>query len=716
MSSTINIIQYCQDERGIVTITLNNERKSTNIIDETFILSLEKCIDEIKLKIENIKGIIFTSGKSSFLAGADIDSIFSHNDPKIFFYGAEKLKSIFRKIETIGKPVVSAINGTALGGGFELCLATHYRVCLNNKSIQLGLPEVQLGLLPGGGGITRMIRLIGLLASLPYLTEGKKVNPEQALADGLIHDLANTQDELIQKAKDYIFKNPNSKANWDIDGYKMPGGLPTNPKVAQMLPIGPAMLAQKTYNNYPAPNAIMSAAVEGALVDFDTASRIESRYFAYLASSKVAKNMITVFWKQLNLINAGNSRPKSIQENYKVSKVGIIGAGMMGSGIAYASAKAGIETILKDVTVEAANKGKLYSELIVKKGIHRGKISQENGDNLLNLIKSTAFIEDLKTCDLIIEAVYENRALKATVTQEVESQINENTVVASNTSTLPISGLANASIRPQNFIGLHFFSPVDKMPLVEIICGKKTNDETLAKAFDFVKQIGKTPIVVNDSRGFYTSRVFATYVMEGMAMLAEGQHPRSIEVAGLQSGMPVGPLALSDEVSLGLIDHIRKQTIEDMKAEGKAIPEHKAYEVVNIMVNEVKRLGKASGAGFYEYPKNGDKKYLWMEISKFFTPQEQMLQQEMIDRMLYVQAIETVRCLEEGVLRNVADANIGSVFGWGFAPFKGGTLQFINDVGINDFIKQANILENKYGKRFSIPKILIKMQENNEIF
>jgi len=708
------MINYNIDEQGILTLTLDNPKKSVNVINEAFLERFFEVIELIKKDTNHIKGIIVTSSKELFMAGADIDAMFTHNDPKIFFEAAEKLKSGLRYLETLGKPTVAAINGTALGAGFEICLAMHHRIALNNDKIQIGLPEVQLGLLPGGGGVTRMVRLLGLLPCLPYLTEGKKVSPRQALDEGLIHEIAETKDILIQKAIQFILENPKSKAIWDMDGYKMPGGTPTNPKLAQMLPAGPAMLAQKTYNNYPAPKAIMSAAVEGASVDFDTASRIESRYFAQLATGKVAKNMINVFWKQLNLINSGNSRPTSVSEKFKVEKVGILGAGMMGSGIAYVSAKAGISTVLKDVSMEIAEKGKSYSENIVKKAVSKGRISKEKADNLLKLIQPSCSAEDLKDCDLIIEAVFENRDLKAKVTQEAEMQVSENAVMASNTSTLPITGLAKASIRPMNFIGLHFFSPVDKMPLVEIICGKETGEETLAKAFDYVKQINKTPIVVNDSRGFYTSRVFATYVMEGMAMLAEGQHPRSIEVAGLQAGMPVGPLALTDEVSLNLVDHIRKQTIEDLKAEGKPIVEHKAYEVVDVMVNKVQRLGKAYGAGFYEYPKDGEKKFLWKDLQNYFPQQKPVEQQEMIDRFLYIQALETVRCMDENVLRSVPDANIGSVFGWGFAPFKGGTLQFINDIGLSQFIIRANELESKYGKRFSVPESLIKKAEKGE--
>jgi 3-hydroxyacyl-CoA dehydrogenase/enoyl-CoA hydratase/3-hydroxybutyryl-CoA epimerase len=455
----------------------------------------------------------------------------------------------------------------------------------------------------------------------------------------------------------------------------------------------------------------MCVAVEGALVDFDTATRIESRYFAHLASGKVAKNMIKVFWTQLNALNAGGSRPK-VEAKGEFKKVGVIGAGMMGSAIAYCAAISGMQTVLKDVSQEGADKGKAYSESLIKKRVSKGKMTKEKAEEVLNRIKATDNNNDLKGCDLIIEAVFENRELKAKVTKEAEAQIAETAIYASNTSTLPITGLAAASSRPKNFIGLHFFSPADKMPLVEIIVGKDTSDETLAKAFDFVKAIKKTPIVVNDSRGFYTSRVFATYVTEGIAMLGEGNNARSIEMAGIQAGMPVGPLALTDEVSLSLMAHIRKQTIEDFKAEGKTIPDHPAYAVTEKMVNELHRAGKAAGAGFYEYPKDGGKKFLWPGLKETFASRStdtDLPQQDMIDRMMFIQALETVRCLDEGVLRNIPDANIGSIFGWGFAPFKGGTLQFINDYGLKQFITRAKELNVKYGPRFAVPASLEKL-------
>ena len=704
-------INYNKDEQGIVTLTMDLPGKSANVVNKAFGEAFKATIAKLQQDKDSIKGIIVTSAKETFLAGADIDEMFKETDAKFFFDRAQEFKAGLRYLETQGKPVVAAINGTALGAGFEIALACHRRIVIDNPKIQLGLPEVTLGLLPGGGGVTKVVRLLGLQPALAYLGEGKKVAPSQALADGLIHELATDKNHLIEKAKAWIAANPTAIQPWDSRDYKMPGGAPNTPKVASVLPVAPAMLAKKTHNNYPAPLAIMCVAVEGALVDFDTATRIESRYFAHLASGKVAKNMIKVFWTQLNALNAGGSRPK-VEVKGEFKKVGVIGAGMMGSAIAYCAAINGMQTVLKDVSQEGADKGKAYSESLIKKRVSKGKMTKEKAEEVLNRIKATDNNDDLKGCDLIIEAVFENRELKAKVTKEAEAQIAETAIYASNTSTLPITGLAAASSRPKNFIGLHFFSPADKMPLVEIIVGKDTSDETLAKAFDFVKAIKKTPIVVNDSRGFYTSRVFATYVTEGIAMLGEGNNARSIEMAGIQAGMPVGPLALTDEVSLSLMAHIRKQTIEDFKAEGKTIPDHPAYAVTEKMVNELHRAGKAAGAGFYDYPKDGGKKHLWEGLKETFASRStdtDLPQQDMIDRMMFIQALETVRCLDEGVLRNIPDANIGSIFGWGFAPFKGGTLQFINDYGAKQFVTRAKELTAKYGPRFAVPASLEKM-------
>jgi 3-hydroxyacyl-CoA dehydrogenase/enoyl-CoA hydratase/3-hydroxybutyryl-CoA epimerase len=704
--------KYSKDENNIVTLTMDREGHSTNVINMAFGESFREILAKLQAE-KDLRGIILTSAKETFLAGADIDEMFAVNDAKLFFDRAQELKAGLRWIETQGKPVVAAINGTALGAGFELPLACHYRIAIDKKA-EIGLPEVTLGLLPGGGGVTRMVRLLGLQPAFSYLTEGKKVSPKEALSDGLIHALATDKEDLIKKATDYILANKSAKQPWDQDGYKIPGGSPLNPKVAGMLPVAPAVLAKKTHNNYPAPLAIMAAAVEGAMVDFETATRIESRYFAHLATGKVSKNMINVFWKQLNALNAGKSRP-DVKEKFTFKKVGVLGAGMMGSGIAYACAMSGISVVLKDVSQEVADKGKAYSEGLLKKRVSKGKATKEKAEEILNRIKASVDPKDLEGCDLIIEAVTENRKVKALVTAEAEAQMDPTGVFASNTSTLPITGLAEKSSRPKQFIGLHFFSPADRMPLVEIIVGKETSPETLARSFDFVKQIKKTPIVVNDSRGFYTSRVFSTFVLEGIVMLAEGNNPRAIEAAGFQAGMPVGPLAVTDEVSLGLMAHIRTQTNEDLKAEGKTLPTHPAFAVVDRMVTEFNRIGKAAGGGFYEYPKDG-KKFLWPGLAQAFPHKVDLDQKTMIERMMFIQCIETVRCMEEGVLTSVPDGNIGSIFGWGFAPFKGGTLQYINDYGFKEFIARAKELAATYGERFAVPALLEQMAKDGKEF
>lgn len=706
------MFHYTKDNDNIVTITMDMQGRSANVINAEFGKLWLEMIERLEKEKAEIVGVILTSAKSTFFAGADIDNLYKQTNAQEIFDMCEGLKKQLRRLETLGRPVVAALNGTALGGGFEIALACHYRIALNNPKAIFGLPEVGLGLLPGGGGIIRLTRMIGLQPALPFLTEGKKLKVKDALSNGLINAIAETPEEMMEKAKEWIKANPKAINPWDDKAFKFPGGDARNPKVATMIPIVPAMTKKKTYGNYPAVEAIINTAVEGSVVDFETATRIESRYFTSLAVGQVSKNMISAFWYNLNAINAGGSRPKGY-DKYTTKKVGVLGAGMMGAGIAYVSAVAGMEVVLKDISMEAAEKGKAYSEGLLKKSVSKGKMSKEKAEEILNRIKATDKPE-FENCDLIIEAVFEDRALKAKVTQEAESAMLSDGTFASNTSTLPITGLAKASARPKQYIGLHFFSPVDKMPLVEIICGAETDDATLAKAFDYVLQIKKTPIVVNDSRGFYTSRVFSTYVMEGIAMLGEGQHPKSIENAGMKAGMPVGPLALTDEVSMKLMDHIRKQTEKDLAAEGKTAPHHPGFAVCEQLL-AVNRAGKAAGAGFYEYPQGGTK-YLWPELTSMFPQNAPLSQTEMVDRLLIVQALDTVRCLEEGVLRSVADANIGSIFGWGFSPFNGGTLQYINGMGLKKFIEKAKALEAKHGDRFSIPNLLQQKADKGELF
>ncbi|WEJ04336.1 3-hydroxyacyl-CoA dehydrogenase NAD-binding domain-containing protein [Pseudomonas sp. FJ2-5-13] len=710
-------IRYEKGQDQIVVLTLDMPGQSANTMNAAYREAMAATLTRLEAEKDEIAGVVITSAKKTFFAGGDLNELIKVDkaQAKAFYDSVLVLKAQLRRLETLGKPVVAAINGAALGGGWEICLACHHRVALDDKSVQLGLPEVTLGLLPGGGGVVRMVRMLGLEKALPYLLEGKKVRPAQALQAGLIDEVAADREALLAQARAWVLANPEVRQPWDNKGYAIPGGTPSHPKVAQMLAIAPSILRSKTQGCFPAPEKILCAAVEGAQVDFDTAHLIETRYFTELVTGQVAKNMIGTFWFQLNQINAGSSRPQGYAP-YVTRKVGVLGAGMMGAGIAYVSACAGIEVVLKDITLAAAEKGKAHSAALLDKKVSRGQLTAEQRETTLARIHPTQDDADLAGCDLIIEAVFEDRALKAKVSAAAQNVVGADAVIASNTSTLPISGLATAVPDQAKFIGLHFFSPVDKMPLVEIIKGARTSDETLARGFDFVLQIKKTPIVVNDSRGFFTSRVFGTFTNEGIAMLGEGVAAPMIETEARKAGMPVGPLAVSDEVSLSLMSRIRQQTAKDLQAEGKAMPNHPATAVIDLLVNEYKRTGKAAGAGFYDYPAGGQK-HLWPELkTRFEQPGKQISPQDVRDRLLFIQAIETVRCVEEGVLMSTADANVGSIFGIGFAAWSGGALQFINQYGLNDFIARARYLAEEYGERFSPPALLLEKAAKGALF
>lgn len=701
------------DDDNIVILTIQQARKM-NVLDEHFSDDLEK-IAQSFIEDKDSKGLIITSDKDSFIVGADIDQFANIQSPKQAFDFVEHFKKVLRSLETCGKPVVAALTGTALGGGLEVALGCHYRIAVDQPNAKYGLPEVKLGLLPGGGGTQRLMRLVGMQKALEVMTQGTKLTTQAAHQLGIIDAVVTDKTSLIEQAKQWIHEHPTAQQPWDAKGFKIPQGNALTPQNAQMLSIAPAMANQKSHGNYPAITHILSCVFEGSLVDIDTALALESRYFAACAMSQVSKNMIGTLWHQLNSINKGQSRPKSIPL-YQTKKVGVLGAGMMGAGIAYVSAKAGIDVVLLDTTMENADKGKMYSENLLDKAIAKGRSNDSKKQSLLDKIQTTTDYADLADCDLVIEAVFEDRDIKAKCTQQTEAVTASDAIFASNTSTLPITGLAKASGRPKQFIGLHFFSPVDKMPLVEIIMGEQTDETTLAKAFDYVLQIGKTPIVVNDSRGFYTSRVFATYITEGSAMLSEGIHPRLIEVAGIKSGMPVGPLALQDEVSLGLMLHINEQTKKDLQKEGKEMPHHPADSVVELMGNTHGRLGKKVGKGFYDYPEGGEKQ-LWPGLLNLFPVADtQPTQQELIDRFMFIQANETARCYEENVINSIADANIGSIFGWGFAPHHGGTLQFINAYGVDNFVARSQQLAERYGERFTPAQVLVAMAKAHKEF
>ncbi len=697
-------------KNNVAIITWNMTTSPMNVLNEISLPAFEAALQQA-FNDDNAKGIIITSAKPEFIAGADLKMILANNekDPSEMMKVSMGLNNVFRTIETSGKPAVAAMNGTALGGGYEVCLACHRRIALNNPKALIGLVESTVGLLPGAGGTQRLPRMIGLEKALGMIVEGKKIPVKDALAIGMVDEIADSPEDMMAKAFAWIEANPKPLQPWDEinaktgkiqpkENMKIPGGNVQSPTGAMVFAAGTAMMMDKTKGNYPAQQEIMACVYAGLQVNIDQSLLIEARAFTKVAQSKVAKNLIGTMFLGMNEIGKGISRPKGIAPT-DVKKLGILGAGFMGAGIAYVSALAGIEVVLKDVSIEAAEKGKDYARGLVKKGIERGKTTTEKGEKLLSLIKTTIDAVDLKGTDLIIEAVFENQSLKATVTQETEPMLAETGVFGSNTSTIPITTLAEASAKPENFIGVHFFSPVDKMQLVEIIVGKKTEDFAVAVVLDYVKKIRKTPIVVNDFRGFYTSRTFSTYTAEGLELLRDGVDPMLIENAGKFIGMPVGALAVSDEVALDLA---LKISTEYIKA-GVLSATDGNYLATKMMVEDLGRFGKKNKKGFYDYPEDGSKKVLWTGLAEHFpVSAEQPTLEEVKTRLLFRQSIEAVRCLDEGVLRTKLEGNIGSILAWGFPPYTGGALNFPDFVGKETFISEAKRLSQTYGKRFEL--------------
>ena len=714
---TRTAVRYERDADGIVTLTLDDPHQSANTMNDLYRDSMAAAVarlhDELAADADAITGVVVTSAKKTFFAGGDLKKMVttSRADAPEVFAMAEDVKASLRRLETFPRPVVAAINGAALGGGLEIALACQHRVALDHPATQLGLPEATLGLLPGGGGVTRVVRMLGLQTGLmEVLLPGARFKPTQALEKGLVDELVSSREELLPTARAWIAANPEQAANpWDVQGYKMPGGTPRTPALAQFLPAFPALLRQQTKGAvYPAQRAILSAAVEGAQVDFETASRIESRYLTSLITGQTSKNMIQAFFFDLQAINAGALRPEGIAP-WRPTRVGVLGAGMMGAGIAYSCARAGLDVVLKDVAQANADEGKAYSGSLLDKAIARGRSTEEKKAELLGRITASEDPAALTGCDLVIEAVFEDPSLKAEVFAEVAPYVDPDALLCSNTSTLPITGLAEGVDRPADFIGLHFFSPVDKMPLVEIIRGEQTTDDALAKAYDVVQLIKKTPIVVNDSRGFYTSRVIGTMVTEGLAMLAEGVHPRSLERAATQAGYPVGTLQLSDELNMELMAKIEKATRDANEAEGREPADHPGQAVVRRMI-ELERPSRLKGAGFYDYA-DGRRTGLWAGLAvEFPVAAEQVPFVDVQQRMLFAEALETAKCFEEGVVTSAAAANIGSIMGIGFPPSTGGAAQYMTgyqdpaddtaEIGLAAFVRRADELAEAYGERF----------------
>jgi 3-hydroxyacyl-CoA dehydrogenase / enoyl-CoA hydratase / 3-hydroxybutyryl-CoA epimerase len=725
MAEERNTIRW-EDQDGIVLLTLDDPDQSANTMNAAYGASIKAAVDRLEAERDQIKGVIITSAKSTFFAGGDLNDLLAAGPDQAaeIAVWVRENKAILRRLETLGKPVVAAINGAALGGGLEIALACHHRVVVDDSKAVVGFPEVQLGLLPGAGGVVRTVRMLGLVQALMgLLMQGQRLRPAQAQELGVVDEVVPSRDDLIPAAKKWIAENPEAKQPWDTEGYKIPGGTPSSKSLAQNLPAFPANLRKQLKGaNYPAPHHIMAAAVEGAQLDFDNAIEVEGRYFVDLVTSQVAKNMIQAFFFDLQAATGSRGRPDSI-EQFSPRKIVVLGAGMMGAAIAYVCAKAGIEVVLKDVDQAAADRGKDYSEKLVAKGVERGKTTQEKGDALLALIHPTDKPEDTAGAELVIEAVFEDPKIKAQVFAEIEPHLADGALLASNTSTLPITGLAEGVTRPDDFIGLHFFSPVDKMPLLEIIKGEKTTDETLYRALDVAKLIKKTPIVVNDSRGFFTSRVIGTFINEGIAMLLEGVPAPSIEQASSQAGYPAPVLQLSDELNLNLMRKIRDATRNAAEAEGIEWTGHPAEQVIDRMLDEYDRGGRLAGAGFYDYA-DGKRTGLWSGLKEAFPQTDDPFSIDLRDleeRMLFIESIETVKCLDEGVIETIGDANVGSIFGIGFPGWTGGVLQYVNQYehdgqpqGPAAFVARAKELAAAYGERFEPPASLVEKAERGE--
>jgi 3-hydroxyacyl-CoA dehydrogenase/enoyl-CoA hydratase/3-hydroxybutyryl-CoA epimerase len=752
-ASTESTIRWEKGDDGVVTLTLDDPSQSANTMNGAYLDSMRAIVARLQAERDQLRGVIITSAKKTFFAGGDLNELkaVTPENASQFSDFLREVKAQLRTIETLGVPVVAAINGAALGGGFEIALASHHRVIVDDPKAVVGFPEVTLGLLPGAGGVTRSVRMIGIAQALMgVLLQGQRLKPAKAKELGFVDEIVASADDLIPAAKRWIAEEDPSTPTqqpWDADKrYKIPGGTPSTPSFAANLPAFPANLRKQLKGaNMPAPLNIMAAAVEGAQVDFDSALEIEGRYFLNLATGQVAKNMIQAFFFDLNRVNGGRGRSADA-ETHTAKKVVILGAGMMGAAIAYVAAKAGIEVVLKDVSLEAAQRGKAYSENLTKKAVERGRSTQEQADALLALITATDKASDAQGADLVIEAVFEDPKVKEQVFAEIEPFLAPGALLGSNTSTLPITGLAQYVSRPDDFIGVHFFSPVDRMPLVELIRGEKTTDETVFRALDFVKQIKKTPIVVNDSRGFFTSRVIGTFINEGISMLAEGVPAQTIEQASSQAGYPAPVLQLSDELNLKLMRKIRVAAREASRESGQGSSggwdAHASEIVIDRMLDEFDRPGRLEGKGFYEYA-DGKRTNLWPGLREAFPPiadPSALSLRDLEERMLFIEALESVKCMDEGVIESVADANIGSIMGIGFPAWTGGVLQYINGytpatgpagtgpaatgpaatgpaaTGVAGFVARARELAAKYGDRFDPPASLIDRAERGEIF
>ncbi|QFU77138.1 3-hydroxyacyl-CoA dehydrogenase [Halioglobus maricola] len=717
----MSYIRLEKDADGIVDLIFDQEGKSVNVMGEEYAEAMPRALDELEAMGDELKGLYIRSGKpGQFFAGGDITLMLemdlnpSQQEREEMYQGLLDAKEPLARIERLGVPVAVGINGPALGGGYEIALACHHRIALDSPKVKVGLPEAMLGLLPGAGGIVRMTRMLGMQEALTLISQGKQLVASKAVEKGLLHELAADEDEMAARAKAWIKANPEAKQPWEEPAYVMPGGTPDDEATQGLTYFGPVNVMNQTKGNMTAPQVIIAAVIDTARVDYDTAQKIESRYFQRLLLDQVSRNMMTTFFVQMNALDAGASRPKGVEKT-EVKKLGILGAGVMGAGIAFNAAKVGIDVVLKDLTQENADKGKAYAAAACEKS---RRIDETQAGEILARIQPTAELADLAGCDLVIEAVFENREVKASVTRETEAVLGESTIFATNTSALPITELAAASVRPENFIGMHFFSPAERMPLVEIITGEKTSDECLARAFDLAQKLGKKPIVVKDAPGFFTTRVIGQTITQGQRMLAEGVNPALIENGAAFNGSPMGPLETLDTISLETAYHAANQQREDAEARGETVEPSAESEVIRIMVEEAQRVGQAKGAGFYDYDAKGKKISTWAGLKDLFASDGyiDIPYEDVKDRLLFSQVLEAIRIMEEGTLTSVGDGNIGSIMGIGFPPHTGGVYQCVNAYGISAFTERAKALAAQYGDAFEPPQLLLDMAAKGESF
>lgn len=701
------MIRYQKDTDNIVTLTLDMDNREENVMNQKIWSAFVPVLQQLKAekKQGRLRGVILASAKKTFMAGGDLEYIYQAEDAAEIFAAAEGMKTFLRDLESPGVPVVAAINGSALGAGFELALGCHHRIVLDNPKIQVGLPEVEIGLIPAGGSIVRLMWLLGIEKAFPILAGGKRYDPRGALQAGIVDELSASPKETLQKAKAWLMRTREGRRPWDTPGRVIPGGSAREPATARKIMAFSAALNGQNFDNYPAPRAILHILTEASKVGFDVACRLESRYYTELVRSRQCKNMVKAFWFDANYIKAGNDRPKGYGR-FRPQTVGVIGAGTMGSGIALTCLQNGLSVVLKDVSQPIAARGVEFIRQRLDEQVANSTLLQEERDALLKKIQATDNPADFQSCDLVIEAVFESRQVKQKVVREAESCLEEQAFIASNTVSIPITTLADACAQPGRFIGLHFFHPVTDTRLVEIVRGKETSEETIARAFDFVRAIGKTPILVKDIWGFYAARVQNTYILEGIAMLQEGYPAAVIENLGLQAGMPKSPLALADELGLELVLRYEQQAATHY---GPKYIQHPAADLARSFLDTLRRPGKARQEGFYTYTADG-RKHLWPEMQDVLPAVHPDYQrQEVIDRLLIVQVLEAVWCMQEGVIQSVAAANLGSIYGWGFPACKGGVIQFIEDYGREAFVEKCRELEQRFGPRFKVPNFLGKL-------